>query len=492
MQSTRTGSDRSVSFTSWRAEATVGTRHTMTQVRHARTKIPLVLFIAAAGIASTGCASFHLPGFRSNSSAPSGPDSPTAVQAHVMRFADEYTSRVAQATDAFRKDVPTPEARLEATRWKLDQATAAYINATNANPRGGAVDMIVLATLSRMVMQDDWVDHRFSDSARSLLATHLQLEAEAWAAAAPILKPVQQQRLRDLIARWRAEHAQQTYVSQVRLLDLAMAGGEGPAASAERSNIFALFGLDPLSGLDPTVRQIEQTRLLGQRSLYYVQRMPNLLSWQAEVLSYQLAAAPESTQVLADAERFTVAAESFSKSAQQFPQVISDQREAAIRQVFDGLAQNDDKLRASLDRLRSMFKAGSELMQASDKTFKSLDGVMARFVHAKEQMPAPGAARPFNILEYATTAKEVTALLTELNTSLGSLEHEMPVLQVAASTLESAGNRLLDRVLLVGAVLIVLLLGGALAAALIYRRLGTPRPAGVSTGSHMSQSRALT
>jgi hypothetical protein len=370
--------------------------------------------------------------------------------------------------------VPTLEARLEATRWKLDQGTAAYINATNANPTGGAVDMVVLATLSRMVMQDEWIDRRFSDSARSLLATHVQLETEAWAAVAPILKPGQQQRLHDLIARWRDEHAQQTYVSQVRLLDLAMAAGEGPAASAERSNIFALFGLDPLSGLDPTVRQIEQTRLLALRSLYYVQRMPNLLAWQAEVLSYQLAAAPESKQVLSDAERFTVAAESFSKAAQQFPQVISDQREAAIRQVFDGLAENDEKLRASLVELRSMFQAGTELMQVSDKTFKSLDGVMARFSKPREQMPAPGAVRPFDILEYAATAKEITAMLTELDTSLSSLEHEMPALQVAASTVESAGERLLDRFLLVGAVLIVLLIGGALSAALIYRRLGTP------------------
>jgi len=447
----------------------------MPQAQRARTKFYPAVLITATALVCAGCASFHLPFFRSKSSAPSGPGSPTALQARVMRYADEYTSRVAQATDEFREHVRTPEARLTATRWKLDQATAAYINATNANPTGGAVDMVVLATLSRMVVQDDWVGQEFGDSARPLLATQFELETEAWTAAAPIFKSGQQQYLRDLIARWRAQHPHQTYVSQVRLLDLAVAAGEDPAAAANKpNNIFAVFGLDPLSGLDPTVRQIEQTRLLGQRSLYYVQRMPNLLSWQAELLSYQLAATLESKQVLSDAGRLTKAAESFSNTAAQFPQVINDQREAAIKQVFEGFAENDSKLRASLVGLRTTFEAGTELMQSSDAAVKSFDKLMARFDKGTSPTAATTAraARPFDILEYAATAKDITATLTELNATLDSLERAMPVIQLAASTFEGTGDRLLNRLLLVGAGLIALLLIGALSAALVYRRLG--------------------
>ena len=52
------------------------------------------------------------------------------VQPGVMREADLYAGRVAQAADEFRARVPTAEARDMAMRWKLMGATAAFINAT--------------------------------------------------------------------------------------------------------------------------------------------------------------------------------------------------------------------------------------------------------------------------------------------------------------------------------------------------------------------------
>jgi len=48
----------------------------------------------------------------------------------------------------------------------------------------------------------------------------------------------------------------------------------------------------------------------------------------------------------------------------------------------------------------------------------------------------------------------------------------MPAIQLAASTFESAGDRLLNRLLLIGAGLTALLRGGSPSVALIYRRFG--------------------
>ena len=95
--------------------------------------------------------------------------------------------------------------------------------------------------------------------------------------------------------------------------------------------------LDPLAGLDPTAAAIEETRELGERAMYYTQRMPMLLSWQVEVLAYQLAGQPESQQVLNDADRLATSADIFAQTAQQLPQLVNDQRQAAIQQILDGL-----------------------------------------------------------------------------------------------------------------------------------------------------------
>ena len=44
------------------------------------------------------------------------------------------------------------------------------------------------------------------------------------------------------------------------------------------SELSELVSLDPLSGLEPTTREIEQTRLFAERTLFYLQRVPLILN----------------------------------------------------------------------------------------------------------------------------------------------------------------------------------------------------------------------
>ena len=74
-------------------------------------------------------------------------------------------------------------------------------------------------------------------------------------------------------------------------------------AATAPTSLFSLLYLDPLAGLDPTSAAIQETRELGERVMYYSQRMPKLLSWQSELLAYQIADQPESKQILNDANR---------------------------------------------------------------------------------------------------------------------------------------------------------------------------------------------
>ena len=76
------------------------------------------------------------------------------LQVQVMRFADSYVACIAQAADDFGAKVGTPKARLAALKWKLGQATSAYTDATGPNPVVNALDMLVLVSVSRMVVED--------------------------------------------------------------------------------------------------------------------------------------------------------------------------------------------------------------------------------------------------------------------------------------------------------------------------------------------------
>src|SRR5215207_7863199 len=69
-----------------------------------------------------------------------------SLQFEAMRFADNYVSVVAHASDQFSARATQPEARLAAAKWKLEQATAAYIDASGVNPVVNSLDLVVLAT----------------------------------------------------------------------------------------------------------------------------------------------------------------------------------------------------------------------------------------------------------------------------------------------------------------------------------------------------------
>src|SRR5262249_40608087 len=117
---------------------------------------------------------------KSLQSKPDSSETPTVLQAAVMRFADEYSLVVAQAADDFAAAVGTFEARQLAARIKLGQATAAVVDAAGKNPIVNALDLVVLATVSRFVAEDYIVGQRFGEAGLPLAETSRQLESNAW------------------------------------------------------------------------------------------------------------------------------------------------------------------------------------------------------------------------------------------------------------------------------------------------------------------------
>src|SRR5215208_646386 len=76
------------------------------------------------------------------------------VQLKVMRYADDYSARITDPLEALNVQSASPEERLIAHDWRIQESTAAYTIASGPNPVINALDMIVLATLSRMVVED--------------------------------------------------------------------------------------------------------------------------------------------------------------------------------------------------------------------------------------------------------------------------------------------------------------------------------------------------
>ncbi|HEY1789011.1 MAG TPA: hypothetical protein VGJ73_12685 [Verrucomicrobiae bacterium] len=398
-----------------------------------------------------------------------GSQSITILQQQVMRFADLYATTVAQSCDDLSSSVGTPEARLGMLRWKLTQSTAAFIDASDSNPTLNVLDLVVLVTLSRMVVEDHYVKE-FGTAAQPLLKTHRRLEADAWALADSVLKPGQQDELRAMIQEWRRKNPDQRYIGAVRFQEFAAALGELPKPGTTAPNsIFGLLYLDPLASLDPTAAVIEQTRLLGERAMYYSQRLPTLLSWQTELLAYQLTGQPESKQVLSDATRVAASAQSFANTAAQLPALVDQQRQAAIQQVMDGLVSRQTNMSRLLSNTREAFVAGNQMAVSVNDATRSLDAFV-RYVSAR-QTAAGANRRRFDVLDYGKAAGQIGAAAGDVNTLLGTVNQSAPQMARLGQQTAADVEHLMNHAFWLALTLILVLLFGSVAARLVCRRL---------------------
>jgi hypothetical protein len=407
------------------------------------------------------------------------------LQTEVMREADGYVSAVAQAADEFATKVGTVEARTAALQWKLHQGTSAFAIAAGDNPTLNAVDLVVLASLSRHVMENSWVSNRFGQPAAPLLAVHHNLETNAWALAARVLTWEQRIGLRDLIRQWVEQHPAQRYVGAVRIREFMDVVGTQTvqAQPAKPNSVFDLLSLDPFSGIDPAVRAVEQTRFFAERLMYYAERAPMLLSWQVEALTYQVVAQPAPQQVLSNLNSLTASVHVFANTADQLPKLIDDQRQAAINQVLAGvrsersnilasLNAQESQLRELLPEVRQTLNAGTEMGQSVNGAIKSLD-TFIQYVSPPKTNPAPPSTNthPFNVLEFGTAATQVAAMTKDLNTLLSNANHSTTQLAVIGKQAGATADQMVDRAFWLALVLIVVLLAGAVLAGLVYRVL---------------------
>ncbi len=427
-----------------------------------------------------------------------GSISQAALRSEVMRFADDYASTVAQAADDFAAASTNLEARVAALKWKLEQANAAYIDAANRNPILNSLDMVVLATLSRMVIESLCSDQSPSGPAAALLETHRRLETNAWRLVSGVLKEEQKAELVTIMREWREKNPNQRYVGGIRFREFAIRAQMPEQKKSKPTSVFNLLFIDPMAGLDPTARAIEETRQSAERMTYYAQRAPILLSWQAELLAYQLAEQPAPRQVLADADRLSKSAETFARLADEVPQLVDRQREAAIKQIFEGiaaertnllasLASEEEKVRGLLGETRATLESADRMATSSDHAIQSLHAFVRFVTPTNATTPTINTnKRPFDILDYGKAAAQIGSMAGDVNTLLTSVNQSLPQVKVLGQQAKADAQSIVDRAFQKGLILILVLLIGSVVAGLTYRSLAarlakglepaTPRP----------------
>jgi hypothetical protein len=414
------------------------------------------------------------------------------LQADLMSYADRYASIAAQAIDDVHALEPPPEVQRLFTADLVYGAASAYTIAADADAQVALLDMVVLASLGRMIFEEHWLV-LYGEFARPVVTALTNLEDQAWEITHTILSPEQQVELRERIEAFGAANPGLTTFSHLRFADFP----------SKRDSSTLKPGTS--GGMFKTVRQItdqvEQTRLLAERAMYLSTRLPLLGGFFADIWVSRISFNPAVDGVIEDIDTFVEVSERLAFAAEQLPQQITSERTETILQlvgefaaerqqtvdhvfvniarerqmIVDQLVAEEQRLTGVLAELRTTIEAGNELTLSVDALAERLD------IGAEEEGQAGESvepAKPFDIEDYRQTLIQATAAIQDLNDLVGSThrlidsdgaDRLVPQVATAIDDVGTMGEAMIDRVFARAILFLILALVGFIAARLAYR-----------------------
>ena len=421
------------------------------------------------------------------------------LQSELMSYADRFASILAQSFEDFDALKPSPEAR----RFVLDDMVHAiasvFTTAAEPNPQTALLDMVAIATLGRMIFEDN-IRRRYGKPIEVYAKGFGELEKDIWQIAAKILSIEQQHEVRGLIVEWRKQNPDKIIYNYFRFSDFA--------ADRRKST---LVKKDQTGGLFKSVQQatqqVEETRMLAERGLYLATRLPLLTGAFSEVWMTSLLVNPDALKILQDLHSLTDVSQRMATVAEQLPDQlmkdISKQRRQAVNQVMKGIDEwsektvNDVMARVAVERgafidqfmnrligeqkialdailmeeervtalvteLRKAIEGGNNLLLAAN--------TLTEKFNLGEPSAEPSDSKPFDIKEYQDTIAEVTTLVETTNQLVGTVGFEklLPQLIKAIDQVENEGEELIDHSFRQGIFLILITMGAYVVARLIY------------------------
>ena len=426
----------------------------------------VVVLIGLVAGSVSGCSAFQKmkPG---NREAAAKAQQVHDLQFKVMRFADEYAGAVNESVGRLQKTATTPEERLATESWQLQQAESAFTIASGPNWVANAVDMVVLATLSRMVLEDVWVKETYGERARSAVDTHAHLEKRAWELAAEFLTEDQQARLKLFIEEWRQQNPEVRAVGYIHFNDFSRTLKTSTVNEEKRTDsLFSLLRLDPFNSLDPAVREITETRQLAERTIFYLQRTPGLLDMQIERMAYAFAVMPESRELLEDLDRISLLGSAADRLVTTLPDTLATERKALIAQLMGEIESRRAAVAEITGELRATLVAGTDTANALRATLDSLDRITARLAAKPGEAATREKGPPFDIRQYTQMLQELAASTRELNALAARVDGAIPQVQQAtadvAANMERLTSQLFWRLVWLLVITVVLIFAAAL------------------------------
>ena len=289
------------------------------------------------------------------------------LQARIMAFADTYMNVLAEEYAEMDTDGLTPEQRLFLhTRLTLS-ATAAITIASGSDVVQNLIDMLVMVTLSRMIVDDPAFEETAGLNVENVRATAANFERDIWTIAADVADENHIRLVRKFIRDYRAKYPDRHAAYFVRFDEGALQRGVTPLTEAVRSG-----GL--LSSVDDAGRAVDEVRQTAERALFIGNRMPILVGWQVENLLYKLALSPEYQKLSVTPEALKISVDGLAASIDAIPGLVTSERKAVLAALDDkegSLSATAGELRGALTQAIAALPQVEALAATAERTVAS-------------------------------------------------------------------------------------------------------------------------
>ena len=408
------------------------------------------------------------------------------LEFELRNIADDEILDTGRAMRRLSKEVGTPEAHLQTLSWSVNQTNRVLAIASNPYPLPAFADFLMFVSVQRMLHEEYWLPTVYGEADRPVLEAYRRAEENCWKILRDVLNQKQQEGLRGLIAKWREENPDLHLASTLEAPSFAdfiapeKSGGKVPIVS----DLFQLLSIDPLADLEPAVREVATTRETGERIFFYAQHLPQLLSQEVELSSLRTAKLPEVQSALKDAERFSLAAESFAATAAALPKSLRTEAEGAIHQLSDELGVQGQSLVSNIEKaqapVQSILTQSRETLDAGTQTSKSIQELIAsldKFVSKPSAVAGDGGGEPgppkhpFDVREYGDSAQRIGDAAHELTTAVATIDQDLPRLEKALDEAAGRAEKTVDHAFGRALLLVLATIAGIAIAVLAVRVL---------------------
>jgi hypothetical protein len=424
------------------------------------------------------------------------------LQSELMSYADRFASILAQSFEDFDALSPSPESRRFVLDDMVHAISSAFTTAAEPNPQTALLDMVAIATLGRMIYEDN-IRKRYGKPIETMARGFGELEKDVWQIAAKILSIKQQHEVRGLILEWRKRNPDKIIYNYFRFSEFAADRRKSTLVKKDKAG--GLF-----KSVQQATQQVEETRMLAERGLYLATRIPLLTGTFSEVWMSQLLINPDARKILQDFHNITDVSQRMATVAEQLPDKlmkdIAKQRWQAVNQVMKGVDQWSEKtldevmVRVAIEReafisqfmnrlIGEQKNAIDAIMMEEERVTglvtelrKTIEGgnnlllavnTLTEKFNVGQPSAEPKDSKPFDIKEYQDTIAQVTTLVETTNQLVGTvgLEELLPQLINAIDRVEGEGEELIDHSFRQGVLFILIAMAAYIIARLSYNFL---------------------